>query len=138
MKKKEKTKQKQSQRQSVIVNIKTEAPRQSREPSTKSKEQENFFANPQKETLGIIESYGLVANLRAADAALKESDIQALELSLSTHLGGKGFFAFCGKLESVEAALQKAVLQAPKAMIMHQQCIARPDAHLYWQIGSQG
>jgi len=40
MKKKEKTKQKQSQRQSVIVNIKTEAPRQSREPSTKSKEQE--------------------------------------------------------------------------------------------------
>jgi microcompartment protein CcmL/EutN len=92
-----------------------------------------FFEQAQKEALGLIETYSLTAALRAADSALKESDIQGLELSLSTHLGGKGFFAFCGKLESVEASLQKAVLQAPKAMIMHQQCIARPDANLYWQ-----
>lgn len=103
-----------------------------------AEKKQKYFDQTQKEALGLIETYSLTATLRAADSALKESDIQALELSLSTHLGGKGFFAFCGKLESVEAALQKAVLQAPKAMIMHQQCIARPDAHLYWQIGSQG
>lgn len=98
----------------------------------KSKERENFFANPQKETLGIIETYGLVANLRAADAALKESDIQGLELSFSPLLGGKGCFVFCGKLEAVQASLQKGITQAPKNLIMHHQCIARPDAQLKW------
>lgn len=99
---------------------------------SKSKEQENFFANPQKETLGIIESYGLVANLRAADAALKESDIQGLQLSFSPLLGGKACFVFCGKLEAVQASLQKGIAQAPKNLIMHHQCIARPDSQLKW------
>jgi microcompartment protein CcmL/EutN len=106
---------------------------QSIDVSFTSKARADYFDSTQKDTLGIIETYGLVANLRAADAALKESDIQGLELSFSPLLGGKACFVFCGKLEAVQASLQKGVAQAPKNLIMHHQCIARPDSQLKWQ-----
>lgn len=55
--------------------------------------------------LGILESFSIAAMIFGADAALKEADVEAVELRLGSGLGGKSYFVMTGDVASVEAAV---------------------------------
>ena len=81
-------------------------------------------------SLGVIECYSLSATLRAADAILKEANVQAVALRLDPTLGGKGCFIFTAALEDIQAGLIKGKKVAGLAFFYHAQHIARPHAEL--------
>ncbi|MFQ6609760.1 MAG: BMC domain-containing protein [Fidelibacterota bacterium] len=60
------------------------------------------------ESLGIIETATLSAVVKAADKALKGTDISLVELRLADDIGGKGLAVFSGKIEDVSTAIDLA------------------------------
>jgi microcompartment protein CcmL/EutN len=60
------------------------------------------------EALGVIETRTVAAAITAADAAVKKSRVELLELHLAVGIGGKGYFTLTGAVADVEAALQIA------------------------------
>ena len=86
------------------------------------------------DALGLLETYGLVAAIRGADAALKAASVRGLALHLDGSLGGKGLFLFTGALEDVEAALEVGVAAASRAQLCSARVIARPDEGLRNQL----
>ena len=61
-------------------------------------------------SLGIIETDTVAANIRAAEAALKGTQVELVEIRLAEEgLAGKGLSVFRGELHDVEAALAIAV-----------------------------
>ena len=58
-----------------------------------------------EEALGIVEFKSVASTVLAADAALKSSHVELIEVRLAMHLGGKGFFILCGALSDVEEAV---------------------------------
>jgi microcompartment protein CcmL/EutN len=61
-------------------------------------------------SLGIIETDTVAANIRAAEAALKGTQVDLVEIRLAEEgLAGKGLSVFRGELHDVEAALAIAV-----------------------------
>jgi len=61
------------------------------------------------EALGIIETVTAAVCIVAADAAVKEADVQLLEIRLANGLGGKSFVLLEGIVADVEAALAAGV-----------------------------
>ncbi|MDH3254464.1 MAG: BMC domain-containing protein [Acidobacteriota bacterium] len=56
--------------------------------------------------LGVFETKTVPAVIRAADRAVKGTDITVLEVHLADGLGGKGYALFAGDVADVEAAIQ--------------------------------
>ena len=61
------------------------------------------------EALGIIETVTAAVCIVAADAAVKEADVQLLEIRLANGLGGKSFVLLEGIVADVEAAVAAGV-----------------------------
>lgn len=64
-------------------------------------------------SVGIVETSCIAAAIVSADAAVKNADIQLLNIRLAMGIGGKGYFVFTGSLEEVEAGI-KAGSEYPK------------------------
>ncbi len=60
------------------------------------------------ESLGVIETSTIASCIKSADAALKEAEVDLVELKLTDSIGGKAFAIFTGRLEEVEAAVNAA------------------------------
>ncbi len=58
------------------------------------------------ETLGLFETKSVAITIKAADAAVKSTEIEIVEIRLADDIGGKGLVIYNGKLEEVEAALE--------------------------------
>lgn len=58
------------------------------------------------ESLGIIETSTVAANIKAADAAVKGAMVDILEIRLADGLGGHGITFFGGTVEDVQAAIE--------------------------------
>lgn len=56
------------------------------------------------EALSIIETKTVASSIYAGDAALKEAQVQLVDLQLGRGIGGKGYFVLSGKLFDVQAA----------------------------------
>ena len=82
------------------------------------------------DALGALETFGLIAAIRGADAALKAAAIEGLTLNLDGPLGGKGLFLFTGSLEDVEAGLIAGRAAAPRSLLCSAQVSARPLGEL--------
>lgn len=80
--------------------------------------------------IGIIETLGAVAALRAADAACKAADVELSSLQLARGIGGKGLFTLTGEQASVEAALDAAVSALGDGALIERHLIARPHEGL--------
>jgi len=85
-------------------------------------------------SVGVLEFSTACATLAAADAALKEADVTLMALHLATGIGGKGYLAFCGSQDSVEASLEAGDLAAPPETRVGYELIARPSASIDWVI----
>ena len=82
--------------------------------------------------LGIMESFSMASMITAADAALKASDIQALELRLGRGLGGKAYFTFTGDVAAVEAGIEAGkALALEKGLLVGTEVIPSPSERLW-------
>lgn len=61
------------------------------------------------EALGVVETATIAAIVDAADAGLKGTKVDLLELRLGDGIGGKGYLLFDGDLADVEAAVELAI-----------------------------
>ncbi len=67
-----------------------------------------------KEAVGIIETSTVSATIKSADAAIKGSNIDVIEIRLADDIGGKAFAIFSGKIEDVESAIEISKLNVTK------------------------
>lgn len=58
------------------------------------------------ESLGVIETYGVAACVRAGDAGAKAAEVEIVEMRLANAQGGKCIVVFSGRQEDVETALE--------------------------------
>jgi microcompartment protein CcmL/EutN len=58
------------------------------------------------EAIGIIETSTVAATIKAADAAVKGTYIEIIEIRLADDLGGKAFAIFNGEIEDVQSAIE--------------------------------
>lgn len=87
--------------------------------------------------LAIVESGTVSAIIRGAEAALKGTPVELLEIRLGdSGLAGKGLALYQGDLHDIEAAVQLAVAQvAPGTTSVSVRIIAAPHEGLISQIG---
>jgi microcompartment protein CcmL/EutN len=95
-------------------------------------------ATNQNEALGVIETSTVAANIDAADAAVKGSDVTILEIRLADGLGGNSFALFSGKVEDVEVAIQIGTERIKtKDITVHTAVIPRIDEWMASEINSK-
>jgi len=58
------------------------------------------------EAIGIIETSTVAATIKSADAAIKGTDVEILEIRIADDLGGKAFAIFNGEIEDVQSAIE--------------------------------
>ena len=93
--------------------------------------------NCSEEAIGIFETKTLCTTVRASDIAIKNMDIELVELRFSDDLGGKAFVIYTGKLEEVEAALDISVRTMDDVgYLCKNVLIPSPDENLCQQINN--
>jgi microcompartment protein CcmL/EutN len=55
--------------------------------------------------LGIIETTTVAATIKSADAAIKSTNIDIVEIRLADDIGGKAFAIYSGDIEDVQTAI---------------------------------
>ena len=90
---------------------------------------------PEAEALGVLETRGAAALLRATDAAVKGAAVTISELRLADGLGGHGIALFDGAIPDVEAALEIAVGCLEAADLLQETILRRLDEALRTALG---
>lgn len=72
----------------------------------------------EREALGVLETCTVAAILGAADAALKEANVELLDLVLADGLGGKGYALFGGSVTDVECAIERGAASVHPARLL--------------------
>ena len=81
--------------------------------------------------LGIIEVFAIATAIVAADAAVKASDVDLIELRLGIGIGGKSFVTMTGDVGAVNAAVDAGVAVASeKGLLVDQAVIPSPSKEL--------
>lgn len=83
-----------------------------------------------EEALGVLETRGVAALLRATDAAVKGASVRIAELRLADDLGGRAFVLFDGGLNDVQAALEIGGGRVSPAAVVHSGIVPRLDGNL--------
>lgn len=65
-----------------------------------------------KSAAGVMEFFSITAAVYAADAAVKTSDIELIDVRLGTGLGGKSFVVLTGDVAAVSAAVASGAADA--------------------------
>jgi microcompartment protein CcmL/EutN len=82
--------------------------------------------------LGTLEMRTASATLLAADAALKSANVALVAIRLAKGIGGRGYVAFTGTQDSVEAALLAGDDAVDHSQRFASELIARPHPDLDW------
>ena len=61
-----------------------------------------------REAIGIFETASVAAIIQSTDAAIKQTDINIVEIRIADHLGGKAFSIVNGKVEDIQSAAEIA------------------------------
>ncbi len=93
------------------------------------------MADPGAAAMGIIECSTACSGIASADAALKAAEVSLNVIHLSSGIGGKSFYAFCGDLFDVEASVQAAVDRAGPDRILGFEIIANPHPEFISSLG---
>lgn len=87
------------------------------------------------EALGIVESFSVASLIEAADAAVKASRVQLIEIRLAMALGGKAFLTLTGEVSAVQAAVEAgAAVVAAKGLLVNKVVIPSPRKELLNEI----
>lgn len=94
---------------------------------------------PEADALGIVETQTAAAVIRAADAGMKNTEVDLVQLRLADGLGGKGVAFFTGLVADVEAAVATAAAAA-QAQLLRQAVISQlhPDMRANVHMGRFG
>ena len=57
-------------------------------------------------SIGVIETISALTIIKAADVAVKASNVQLIEVRIAKGLGGKGFLVMTGEISSVKSAIK--------------------------------
>lgn len=83
------------------------------------------------DALGIVETRTVAASIRAADAALKRSTVDLIELRIANGLGGKSYFTITGEVSDVRSAVVSGAHSAEEdGQLARQVVIPRPHVDL--------
>jgi len=83
------------------------------------------------DALGVVETATVATALLAADAALKTSAVDLLELRIANGLGGKSFFTLTGEVSDVRSSITTAAtLASERGHLVRDVVIPRPHADL--------
>jgi len=83
------------------------------------------------QALGIVESFSVASLIEAADAAVKTSRVQLMEIRLAMALGGKAFVTLTGDVAAVQAAVDAgAAIVAEKGLLVNKVVIPSPRKEL--------
>ena len=80
------------------------------------------------ESIGVMEFYSVTAAVEAADAAVKASDIDLVDVRLGTGIGGKSFIIITGEVAAVRNSVE-AGTSCPAANGMSVDCVVIPNPH---------
>ena len=81
--------------------------------------------------VGVIETFSVPSCILAADAAVKEAEIELLEIRLANGLGGKSFVTLTGEIPDVEAAMATGESKVkPIGALVRTAVIPRPHPDL--------
>lgn len=90
---------------------------------------------PQRQALGIIETYSAASIVLAADAAVKAAQVELMDVRTALGLGGKGYALIAGDVAAVEAAVEAgSVRAAENGLLVSQVVIPRPHEAVFEQI----
>ncbi|SDY67094.1 BMC domain-containing protein [Tindallia californiensis] len=79
------------------------------------------------ESLGVLEFFGVVSGIAAADQAAKAAQVELIELRLGFAVGGKSFVTLTGDISAVTAAVEVGTDAAETAgLLVNQVIIPRP------------
>ena len=83
------------------------------------------------DSLGVIETASIAAAILAADAALKQSAVDLLELRIANGLGGRSYLSVTGEVSDVRSAvLSGSKCAETSGMLLRQVVIPRPHPDL--------
>ena len=76
-------------------------------------------SNCPDEALGVLETSSVAATIQSADAAVKSTRVNIVEIRLADDIGGKAFVLYNGKVEEVSEALaiSRKVLADPSVIL---------------------
>ena len=84
------------------------------------------------DAMGIIETFGAVATIAAADAAAKTGGVTLFRIHLAMALGGKGFCQMTGPVSNVQAAVKAGADDARgRGLLVSDIVIPRPERELF-------
>jgi microcompartment protein CcmL/EutN len=82
---------------------------------------------PELKALGVIECFTVASVIEAADAAVKASDIQLINIQTAMAIGGKGFVTLTGEVGAVESAVEAgAAVVEKKGLLVEKVIIPSP------------
>lgn len=81
-------------------------------------------------SLGILEYNNIASVIKAADTAVKSSEIELLKLRLAMAVGGKGILIFTGETEACKQALNSVDKTVDNRYLISKTLISNPDAKL--------
>ena len=91
--------------------------------------------SPEKEALGILETFSASSIVLAADAAIKAASVTLLDVRIAMVLGGKGYALMTGDVAAVHAAVAAgAAVTAESGLLVSQITIPNPGPALWGQI----
>jgi microcompartment protein CcmL/EutN len=83
------------------------------------------------DALGVVQTSTVASAILAADAALKTSTVDLLELRIANGLGGRSFFTLTGEVSDVRSAVTTGARVADeRGQLMRDVVIARPHPDL--------
>jgi len=83
------------------------------------------------EALGILEAYSVASLIEGADAAVKASNVQLIEIRLAMALGGKAFCTLTGEVAAVTSAVEAgAYIIGKRGLLVNKVVIASPRPEL--------
>lgn len=83
------------------------------------------------DALGVIETTTVASCIVAADLALKEAEVELLELRIANGLGGKSYVTMMGEVSDVRSSVQAGARSAETAArLARQVVIAKPHPDL--------
>ncbi len=84
------------------------------------------------DALGVIETFGGVSIVAAADAAAKAADVTLFRIHIAMALGGKGFCLLTGSISDVQSAVKAGADEArSRGLLVSDIVIPRPEKALF-------
>lgn len=92
----------------------------------------NMSSMPNKvSAIGVIEFFSVTSSLVAADAAVKASLVELIDIRLGTGIGGKSFVVLTGETSAVRTAVDAAVVgQIDSGMLLNKIVVSNPRKEL--------